>query len=126
VNEGSAYDGIILEYSNPLTGGSVMPTMSAHLQMLRAGEATQAHRHTGSVIYTVARGSGHSVVAGTRFDWTEGDIFCIPSWAWHEHANASSSGDAVLFSFNDFPVMRSLAFWREEAYQDGDGHQPIA
>jgi gentisate 1,2-dioxygenase len=126
VNEGSAYDGIVLEYSNPLTGGSVMPTMSAHLQMLRAGEATKAHRHTGSVVYTVAKGSGHSVVAGTRFDWTEGDVFCVPSWAWHEHANASSSDDAVLFSFNDFPVMRSLAFWREEAYQDGGGHQPIA
>lgn len=124
-NEGSAYDGIILEYSNPLTGGSVMPTMSAHLQMLRAGEATQAHRHTGSVIYTVAKGSGHSIVAGTRFGWAEGDIFCVPSWAWHEHANASSSDDAVLFSFNDFPVMRSLAFWREEFYQEGYGHQPI-
>lgn len=124
-NDGSPYDGIILEYSNPLTGGSVMPTMSAHLQMLRPGEATKAHRHTGSVIYNVAKGSGHSVIAGKRFDWKQGDIFCVPSWAWHEHANASASKDAVLFSFNDFPVMRSLTFWREEAYPDNDGHQPV-
>lgn len=122
--DGSPYDGIILEYSNPLTGGSVMPTMGAHLQLLRAGEATKAHRHTGSVVYNVAKGRGHSVIAGQRFDWQEGDIFCVPSWAWHEHANASGSDDAVLFSFNDFPVMRSLAFWREEAYTDNDGHQP--
>ncbi|GAA0223475.1 cupin domain-containing protein [Saccharothrix mutabilis subsp. mutabilis] len=123
--DGSPYDGVIMEYSNPLTGGSVMPTMSAHMQLLRPGEATLAHRHTGSVVYNVAKGSGHSVIAGRRFDWTRGDIFCVPSWAWHEHANGSDSDDACLFSFNDFPVMRALAFWREEAYPDNDGHQPV-
>jgi gentisate 1,2-dioxygenase len=124
-SDGSPYDGIILEYSNPLTGGSVMPTMSAHLQMLRPGETTKAHRHTGSVMYTAAKGSGHSVIAGARYDWTEGDVFCVPSWAWHEHANGSLTDDAVLFSYNDFPVMRSLAFWREEAYPDDHGHQTV-
>jgi gentisate 1,2-dioxygenase len=123
--DGSPYDGIIMEYSNPLTGGSVMPTMSAHMQLLRAGESTLAHRQVGSKIYTAAKGRGSSIVAGQRIDWTEGDIFCVPSWAWHEHANASRSDDACLFSFNDFPVMRSLGFWREEAYSDNDGHQPV-
>ncbi|NEA30724.1 cupin domain-containing protein [Streptomyces sp. SID13031] len=123
-SDGSPYDGIIMEYSNPLTGGSVMPTMSAHMQLLRAGEATLAHRQVGSKIYTAAKGSGTSVVNGKRFDWSEGDIFCVPSWAWHEHANVSRSDDACLFSFNDFPVMRSLGFFREEAYPDNDGHQP--
>jgi gentisate 1,2-dioxygenase len=123
--DGSPYDGVIMEYSNPLTGGSVMPTMSAHMQLLRPGESTLAHRHTGSVVYNVAKGSGYSIIAGRRFDWTQGDIFCVPSWAWHEHANASDAEDACLFSFNDFPVMRSLAFWREEAYPDDDGHQPV-
>jgi gentisate 1,2-dioxygenase len=77
------------------------------------------------VMYTVAKGSGHSVIAGRRFDWHEGDVFCVPSWAWHEHANGSASDDAVLFSYNDFPVMRSLAFWREEAYPDDNGHQTV-
>ncbi|MEU6734626.1 cupin domain-containing protein [Streptomyces physcomitrii] len=124
-SEGSPYDGIILEYSNPLTGGPVMPTMGAHLQLLRPGQATRAHRHTGSVVYNVAKGSGSSVIAGQRFDWREGDIFAVPSWAWHEHANADASEDAVLFSFDDFPVMRSLGFWREEAYPDNGGHQPL-
>lgn len=124
-SDGSPYDGIIMEYSNPLTGGSVMPTMSAHMQLVRPGEATLAHRQIGNKIYTVAKGSGYSVIAGRRFDWTEGDIFCVPTWAWHEHANASQSDDACLFSFNDFPVMRALGFFREEAYQDNGGHQPV-
>ena len=124
-SEGSPYDGILLEYSNPRTGGSVMPTLSAHIQLLRADQHTRAHRHTGSVVYNVAKGEGYSVIAGRRFDWKQGDIFVVPSWAWHEHANLSTSDDAVLFSFNDFPVMRSLSFWREEAYLENDGHQPI-
>lgn len=113
--DGSPYDGVIMEYADPVTGGSVMPTMSAHLQLLRPGQATQAHRHTGSVLYTVAHGRGHSTIAGQRFDWQYGDVFCVPSWAWHEHSNGDDSEDAVLFSFNDFPVMRSLGFYREEA-----------
>ncbi|MGV9847483.1 cupin domain-containing protein [Streptomyces sp. NPDC003442] len=123
-SEGSPYDGVIMEYTNPLTGGSVMPTMSAHIQLLRPDQPTRAHRHTGSVIYTVAKGHGYSVIDGCRYDWAEGDIFCVPSWSWHQHANMAASDDAVLFSFNDFPVMRALAFHREEAYTDNDGRQP--
>jgi gentisate 1,2-dioxygenase len=123
--EGSPFDATIMEYTNPVTGGSVMSTMGAHMQLLLPGQATKAHRHTGSVIYTAGKGRGVSVVAGQRFEWQEGDIFCVPAWAWHEHANADQSEDACLFSFNDFPVMRSLGFYREEAYQDNDGHQPV-
>jgi gentisate 1,2-dioxygenase len=124
-SDGSPYDGIIMEYSNPLTGGSVMPTMSAHMQLLRPGEATLAHRQVGSTIYTAALGSGTSIVNGRRIDWSEGDIFCVPSWAWHEHANASAYDDACLFSFDDLPVMRALGFYREESYADNGGHQPV-
>jgi gentisate 1,2-dioxygenase len=123
--EGSPYDGVIMEYANPLTGGSVMPTMGAHLQLLRPGQATKAHRHTGSVVYTAAKGRGVSVIAGQRLEWQQGDVFCVPSWAWHEHANLDPTEDACLFSFNDFPTMRSLGFLREEAYPDRDGHQPV-
>ena len=95
------------------------------MQMLRAGERTKAHRHTGSVLYQVAKGSGHSIVEGKRFAWSERDIFCVPSWAWHEHANASEREDACLFSFNDLPVMTALGLYREEAYGENGGRQPV-
>lgn len=124
VSDGSPHDGIIMEYVNPHTGGSVMPTMGAHLQLLRPGQATTAHRHTGSVVYQVAKGRGHSVIAGQRFDWQQNDIFCVPSWAWHEHANDDPSDDACLFSFNDFPAIKSLGLFVEESLHDNDGHQP--
>ena len=111
----SPHDGRILEYTNPLTGGPIMPTIGAALQLLHPGEHTRAHRHTGSVIYQVALGRGYSIIDGQRFDWEEKDIFCVPSWATHEHANASEAEEACLFSFNDLPAMRALALYREEA-----------
>ncbi len=108
------FDGVVLEYENPLTGGPVMPTMGAQLQLLKPNERTKAHRHTGSAIYQVAKGRGWSEIGGQRFEWAEKDIFALPSWAPHSHGNGSATEDAVLFSFNDFPAMRALALYREE------------
>ncbi|NOX73652.1 MAG: cupin domain-containing protein [Alphaproteobacteria bacterium] len=125
VSDGDPFDGIIMRFTNPLTGGHPMATMGAQIQMLRPGEHTKAHRHTGNVIYHVAKGAGHSVIGGVRFDWREKDIFCVPPWIWHEHANESASEDACLFSFNDFPVMEKLHFYREQAYAENGGHQQI-
>jgi gentisate 1,2-dioxygenase len=109
------FDGTVYEYKNPVTSGPIMPTIGAQLQLLRPNEETRAHRHTGSAIYQVAKGRGWSLIDGKRFDWEEKDIFALPSWAAHSHANASSTEDAVLFSFNDFPAMRALALYREQS-----------
>ena len=40
------FDGVLLEYTNPLTGGPTLPTIGASVQMLRPGETTRLHRHT--------------------------------------------------------------------------------
>jgi len=124
-SDGCPFDGIIMRYSNPKDGGYIMQTMSASMQMLRPAEHTKAHRHTGNVIYNVAKGSGTSIINGKEFHWKEKDIFCVPSWHWHEHKNSSSSDDACLFSFNDFPVMDKLGFYLEEPYQQNNGHQQV-
>ena len=114
---GSAYDGTMMRYVNPANGGPVMPTIGAAMQLLRPGERTQAHRHTGSAVYQVAKGRGWSEIGGRRFDWAERDIFCVPSWAWHAHGNVSASEDACLFQFNDLPVIEALGLYREEGAQ---------
>ena len=33
--------------------------------------------------------------------------------------------DACLFAFNDLPVMRALGLYREEAFGDNGGQQPL-
>ncbi|MEW5423417.1 cupin domain-containing protein [Amorphus sp. 3PC139-8] len=124
-SDGSPYDGILMNYVNPATGGHVMQTIGASMQLLRPGERTKAHRHTGSFLYHCAKGQGYSIINGKRFEWKEHDIFCVPSWAWHEHGNLSDSDDACLFCFNDMPVMEKLGFWREEAFGDNGGQQPV-
>lgn len=121
--EGSPFDGVMFNYVNPVTGGHVMPTLGASIQLLRPGQHTQAHRHTGSFMYQVAKGRGYSVIAGQRFEWQERDIFCVPSWAWHEHVNQSSSEDACLFLFHDLPVIEALGLYREQPYNETDGRQ---
>ena len=113
--KGTPTDGVIFEYTNPFTGGSVMPTMACYIQLLAAGMHTEAHRHTSSAVYHVARGSGYSVIDGERVDWGEKDTFALPGWAVHEHVNASNSDQAILFSFTDEPVLRALGLYREAA-----------
>jgi gentisate 1,2-dioxygenase len=112
--EGSPYDDLIVEYRDPHTNGPVMTTLSASMQLLRAGVTTQAHRHTSSHVYHVARGTGSSTIAGQTIQWGPGDTFALPTWAEHSHANTSSE-DALLFSFSDEPAVAALGLLRERA-----------
>ncbi len=120
--DGSPFDGVALQFTNPFTGGPVMPTIDCSIQLFRPGEKTRAHRHTSSIVYNVVRGSGSTVVDGQRLEWTEGDIFCVPTWACHHHANASESEDAILFSMNDSPVLQALGMYRETSCEEGETH----
>lgn len=126
VSDGTPFDGHMVRYSNPLTGGWALQTMGAHMHMLKPGFRGKAHRHTGNVVYNVASGRGYSIIGGERFDWGTHDIFCVPAWMWHEHVNLDPSEEAFLFSFNDFPVMEALGVRIEEALQENDGHQICA
>ena len=105
--EGSLYDGIIVEFTNPVDGGSVGPTMSICAQLLRPGEKTLSHRENVNTIFIGAEGKGYSVVGDKRIDWSEFDIFTIPSWHWHEHGNDSNQ-DAIVYSVSDAPVIEKL------------------
>jgi gentisate 1,2-dioxygenase len=112
--DASPFDDVILEYTNPVTGASLCPTIACCVQLLRPGVHTRAHRQTSSAVYLAFRGEGTTVVGDTRFDWTEGDLFVVPSWLWHEHVNPTAE-PAILFSVHDFPAMKALGLYREEA-----------
>jgi gentisate 1,2-dioxygenase len=109
------FDGYILEFRHPVTGGPTMPTIQCALQLLRPGHETRAHRHTSTVIYHAYRGCGTSFIGDQRFDWDQGDLFVVPLWYPHCHVNRSSSEEAILFSMSDAPVLKSLDLYREEA-----------
>ncbi len=113
-SEGSSYDGIALEYANPMTGGPTLPTLSCWIQLLRSGEETLVHRHTSSSVYFVVRGTGRVVVDETEIEWTKHDAFVIPNWSWHRFINDSKEHDAILFSVNDIPTLKALDLYFEE------------
>lgn len=110
---------VSLEYVNPETGASVLPTMNCSMHRLVPGARTLPVRRTGSSVFVVYQGSGSSVIDGRRFDWAAGDMFVVPSWAAVEH---SSTEGADLFSIGDAPVLRALGIYREQPL---DAHQDV-
>lgn len=103
--------GYMMQYINPLTGGSAMPTLTTAMQLLPKGLVTRSYRSTASTVFTVVEGTGIARCKGNVFHWGPRDVFVIPSW----HAFVlESSSDAVLFSYSDRIVQEKLDFFREE------------
>ena len=102
---------VSVEYINPTTGASVMPTLSCAASRLLPGRRTTPVRRTGNTILVVYRGAGTSVIEGQQFDWSAGDILVVPSWAAVEH-EATEQSD--LFTLGDAPVLRALGLYREQ------------
>ena len=110
---GDPYEGILLEYVNPLTGGSTLPTLACGIQMLRPGEKTRVHRHTSSTVYHVFKGKGITVIDNVRYEWECGDSFSVPLWHFHYHENRSTE-PAILFVMSNKPALSALGYYREE------------
>ena len=118
--DASPYDGVIMEYVNPVNGEPAMPTMSFHMQLLRKGERSKSHRHTSSTVYCVVEGAGETEVGNTTLAWRRNDVFVVPGWEWHAHT-AAANEDTVLFSVSDEATLRKLGLYREQARsEDGD------
>jgi gentisate 1,2-dioxygenase len=102
---------VSVEYVNPIDGRPALPTMGCHMARLVPGGRTAPVRRVGSEIWVVYAGEGESVIGGTRFRWSTGDAFVVPSWVPVEH-EAHTPSD--LFRIDDAPVMRALELYREE------------
>lgn len=113
------HDGVLLEYTNPMTGGPTMPTIGCWVQMITPGETTKPHRHTSSTIYHVVQGEGITSVGKSKGNtkelaWGAHDCLFVPSWNWHKFENKSTKDPAIIFSVTDRPVLESLGLFREE------------
>lgn len=111
------YDGVLLEYKNPLSGGHTFLTMTCHIQMLLPGQETQSHRHTGTTHYHVVQGEGVTTVGRKEpkdLVWDKNDSFTLPPWRWHRFRNRSKTEPAILFSVTDKPMLEMTGLHREE------------
>jgi gentisate 1,2-dioxygenase len=110
--------GIKMEFINPLDGGPVMPTISAFVQLLPKGFATDSYRSTDGTVYSVVDGEGEAVIGDEAFDVGPRDVFVVPSWT---PVRFAAREDLALFSFSDRGVQTKLGLWREQR-----GHAPAA
>jgi gentisate 1,2-dioxygenase len=95
-----------IRFSNPATGGDVMPTIRAEFHRLRPGAATVARREVGSSVFQVFQGRATAVVDGAEHELGRGDLVAVPSWSSLAFAAAGTGAD--LFRFSDTPIFERL------------------
>lgn len=103
--------GIKMKYINPVTGGHVMPTIAAFMQLLPKGFETRPYRSTDGAIFTCVEGEGVSRVGDQEFHWRKNDIFVVPSWCQVTH---KATAESYLFSYSDRSAQEKLGLWREQ------------
>ena len=106
-HDGNPHEGIVVDYTDPTTGGPVYPTMTFAAQMLRMGEQTLPVQQNASQICTILEGQGTSIVGGKTFHWEKFDTFCIPGSEWYEHKNTGSA-EAIWMIATDEPALTAL------------------
>jgi quercetin dioxygenase-like cupin family protein len=83
---------------------------------LAVGEATRKHRHNYETIIYVIAGAGVSSIEDREVRWRAGDAFYVPTWAWHQHRNASATEQALYVACENAPMLQNLGIaLREEA-----------
>ncbi|MGN9780979.1 cupin domain-containing protein [Nonomuraea sp. ZG12] len=102
-----------VRYTNPTTGGDVLPTIRVEMHRIRSGAETAPRQEVGSSVYQVFDGSGRVTVGDVSWSVTRGDLFVVPSWtpfSARSEASASDSdaGALDLFRFSDGPIFEAL------------------
>jgi gentisate 1,2-dioxygenase len=95
-----------VRYTNPTTGGDVLPTIRAEFHRLAPNASTLPGREVGSSVFQVFEGSGTVTVADTSWSVEAGDLFVVPSWA--TITAAASLHGLDLFRFSDSPILEAL------------------
>jgi gentisate 1,2-dioxygenase len=122
---GDPYEGIKMEFVNPMNGKPIYPTLDYNAQLLRPGEELGFKRETSSAFYVVLEGKGFTEIGGQRFDWEKNDIFAVPNFLWRRHVN-TGSGDAVLYSVSDTALIKNIGQYRAQGRRaDGTVEQIV-
>jgi len=113
--DGDPYEGLAVEYVDPVNGGPIFKTMTFFAQMLRPGERTRPLKQTASLLVTPFEGGGlgHTLIDGKRFDWKNFDTLAVPANGWYEHVNESKTQPVIFFVASDEPALRAFGLHRK-------------
>ena len=110
---GDPFEGIKMQFTNPVTAGPVFATLDYCCQLLRPGEELLMKRETCSTFIVVMEGQGFTEIGGKRFDWEKNDIMAVPNFQWRRHVNTGTS-DSVLYTVSDAAVLRAIGQYRSQ------------
>jgi gentisate 1,2-dioxygenase len=111
--EHSGGDAIELDYVNPETGQSCLPTIGFTAMMLPPGQPAKPPLRSSSAVFHVVSGRGTSIINGKRHAWQAKDTFSAPVFAGVEH---EASGEAAfLVRIHDAPLQEKLGYYEERA-----------
>ena len=102
-----------LDYINPETGQSCLPTLGFTAMMLRAGEVVKPVLKSSSGVFHVVSGQGYSIINGKRVDWKAKDVISAPVFAVIEHH--AEGGAAFMIRIHDAPLQERLGYYEERA-----------
>ena len=106
------YDGVLMEYVNPLNAGPAFPTMNTAIRMVPGRSRLEARHRTENIIFIVKEGSVTFQLPDKTFEVEPFDVTAIPSWVPYTITN-SGKEPAVLFSNSDRPLFEKLGFYRD-------------
>ena len=111
---GAAIDphlGHALEFMNPIDGGPIMATISAHVRLLPEGFVSQPRRSTEGSIFVVVEGHGEAVIEGETMPLKPRDILVAPSW---KTTVFRADSRLVLFCYSDKVCQEKLNLYKED------------
>ena len=117
--KGDAFEGIKMQFTNPVTAGPVFATLDYCTQLLRPGEELLLKRETCSTFIVVMEGQGFTEIGGKRFDWEKNDIMAVPNFLWRRHVNTGKN-DAILYTVSDAALLRAIGQYRSQG-KNADG-----
>ncbi len=111
--KGDPFEGIKMQFVNPVSGKPIYPTLDYSAQLLRPGEELQFKRETSSAYALVLAGKGFSEIGGERYDWEENDVMAIPNFLWRRHVN-NGSEDAIIYTTSDKALLENIGQYRSQ------------
>ena len=109
---GDRFDGVMMEYVNPVNAGPTFPTMNTAVRIVPGNSTLEARHRTENIIFIVREGSVTFKLPDQTFEVQPFDVTAIPSWVPYTITN-SAKEPAVLFSNSDRPLFQKLGFYRE-------------
>jgi len=104
-------------YYNPATGrtNGITPNFFAAMTIRPPKIVDRPHRHVSAAINYYFHGTGHSTVAGNRYEWKAGDLMLsAPGWAVHNHASYDEPVYELTVQDQPLNIHMESLLWQED------------